>query len=284
MLNDSHPTKRPSRPPYAERKEDAVSLFGPFRRQVKRAAVRALERRWLGFAPLRAHVVICGFPRSGTTLLQLMVQTAVPNALCFGRERSGLRVAQNHWPRRHPFLVTKRPDDIYWVDEIREHYAGRGAGSVARFVVCVRDPRAILTSQHSNGREYYVSVERWRTIYEHFRYVTAFPDVCIVDFRDLVSNPMAVQQKLTGLVGWTPSSNFDEFYKKVPQEFDTRALNGVRRLDPSVLEKWTRDEHRDRIRNLIHDMPELPMRLLEMGYESDTEWTTRYGLITNAQG
>jgi hypothetical protein len=31
--------------------------------------------------------------------------------------------------------------------------------------------------------------------------------------------------------------------------------------------------HRDRIRHLLQEMPELPTRLIEMGYETDTSWT-----------
>ena len=205
-----------------------------------------------------------------------MVQSAIPDILAFRRERFGLGVAQTVWPGRHPFMVTKRPADIFWVDEIRDYYASRVARSNVRFVVCTRDPRAVLTSRHANRAGYYVDVEWWRSIYDHLCYVTSFPDVCVVDFQDIVSNIATVQQRLTALVGWTPVSSFAEFHAKVPEGFDTSALNGVRGLDPRTLDKWAGDEHRERIRLLLREMPELPDRLIEMGYESTANWTDRY--------
>lgn len=269
--------ERPPKPARAKHKTRPVPAFAPVRRYVKRAAIRMVDRGWFGRVPTRAHLVICGFPRSGTTLLQLMAQTAVPEARCFGRERWGLGVAQTHWPGRHPYLITKRPDDIFWIDEIRDFYATLGARTQSRFVICVRDPRAVLTSRHElNKSDYWVSIERWRAIYEHYRYASRFSDVCIVDFGDLVTNISSVQSRLTELVGWTVSANFEDFYTRVPENFDTRALNGVRSLDAGTLDRWARDEHVERMRYLLREMPELPRRLVEMGYELDDSWTHAY--------
>ena len=180
------------------------------------------------------------------------------------------------WPGRHPFLVTKRPADIFWIDEIRQHYAGRAPRADVRFVVCTRDPRAVSTSRHANKAGYFLQIEWWRSVYEHFCYVRNFRDVCIVDFREVVADVGAVQQRLTELVGWTPASNFADFHTKVPDGFDTSPLNGVRGLDPRTLDKWAGDERRERIRYLLREMPELPDRLTEMGYESTADWTGRY--------
>ena len=236
-----------------------------------------LDRGWFGRVPTRAHLVICGFPRSGTTLLQLMVQTAVPEARCFGRERWGLGAAQRHWPGRHPYLITKRPDDIFWIDEIREFYATLGTRTQSRFVICVRDPRAVLTSRHElNKSDYWVSVDRWRATYDHYRYASRFSDVCVIDFRDLIIDIALVQRRMTQLVGWTVSANFEDFYTRVPEDFDTTALNGVRSLDARVLERWGRSEHKERMRYLLREMPELPARVIEMGYEADDSWTDAY--------
>ena len=277
------PSKRVSgRPPKpareALRDTPAKSPLDRIRYDVKSLAVDTFGRAGtrLGLLPSRSHVVICGFPRAGTTLLHLMVQTSIPDILAFRRERFGLFVARTVWPRRHQFVVTKRPADIFWVDEIRAHYAARAPHSKVHFVVCTRDPRAILTSRHANRAGYYVDVEWWRAIYEHLRYVRSFADVTVVDFRDIVSNTAAVQQQLTDLVGWTPATSFADFHAQVPAGFDTSALNGVRGLDARTLDKWAGDEHRERIRALLEEMPDLPDRLVEMGYEADARWTLRY--------
>ena len=60
-------------------------------------------------------------------------------------------------------MLTKRPSDIFLIDDIRRYYADRAASVV--FVAMYRDPRAVLTSRHkARPDRYYVSVERWRAI------------------------------------------------------------------------------------------------------------------------
>jgi hypothetical protein len=135
----------------------------------------------------------------------------------------------------------------------------------------------VLTSRHEVDKtQYWVDVERWRSIYAHYCYATKFSDVCIVDFRDLVLEVEAVQRRLTQLVGWTPACDFAEFHRRVPENFDTRALNGVRRLDTNALDRWRDPSHDARLKSLLREMPELPERLVEMGYEVDDQWTLRY--------
>lgn len=268
---------RPPKPERALMKPPRTNWLTPVRQRLKRAALQVVDHGWLGYVPLEAHIVICGFPRSGTTLLQLMAETAYPSARTFGVERSGLAAANNDFPGDVPLIISKRPDDIFWIDEIRAAYASRGTQTRVRFVVSVRDPRAVLTSVHGMNRDtYWVSVERWRSIHLHYRYVTAFDDVVVVEYRDLVLEPQKVQRQLTTVIGMEPERGFTEFHEAVPGNFNTLALNGVRPLDPATLDKWREPRHRARIRQLLDEMPELPDRLIEMGYEPDTGWTREY--------
>lgn len=121
-----------------------------------------VDGRWLGLCPLSRHIVICGFPRSGSTLLLLMVETS------FTGNQSGAAV-------------------------------GRGA-----------------------------------------------------------------------------ARRFEDFHARVPRRFDVTALNGVRPLDPDAITRWREPRHRDRMRSVIRDMPELGDVLIEMGYETDTSWMAGY--------
>jgi hypothetical protein len=239
--------------------------------------LRIIDRGWFGLVPLQAHLVICGFPRSGTTLLQLMTATAYPDARAFPVERSGMGAARNDFPGKWPLLISKRPDDIFWVDEIRQIYRSMGTKTRVRFFVCVRDPRAILTSVHRRNPDgYWVSIERWRSIYEHFVYVRESEDVVVIEYRDLVLEPVKIQRQFVDALGIEPEHPFADFHQAVPGEFDTLALNGVRPLDPATLEKWRSPKHRARIRQLLTEMPELPERLVAMGYEPDTRWVRDY--------
>jgi hypothetical protein len=236
-------------------------------------AHHAADRRWLGVKPARG-VVICGFPRSGTTLLQLMLETAYPSSRHFGHERSGLLTARRAWPGKHSLIITKRPNDVFWIDEIRQAYRARASRPC--FIVTMRDPRAVLTSKHVSRSDYYVSVERWRSIFDHMRYVRHASDVVVVEYGDLVRRPHDVQERLVRAIGEDPDVPFDAFAEAVPAGFRTRALNGVRPLDASSLEKWRQPEHRERLREVLATMPELPSVLVEEGYESSETWTSDY--------
>jgi hypothetical protein len=249
-------------------------VLTPLRRRLRHAYVRMAEEGWFGLKPLQTHVVICGFPRSGTTMLQLMFETAVADAKAFGRERSGLSVARYTWPGRHAVFLSKKPDDIFHVSEIREYY--RELKTAARFVLSVRDPRAVLTSMHVSKPGYTVSTEKWLAVDAHIRYQTQFSDVIVTEYRDAVERPRLVQERLIAFTGLSLKGNFDDFHKGVPDHFDTRPLNGVRPIDQASLDKWRAPEHRARIQQILRDIPDLPQRLVAGGYEPDTSWVDDY--------
>jgi hypothetical protein len=273
MTGDSS-YQRPPRPTDLKYRDPKPGLLDPFRHRAKRAMAVASDRGWFGLTPLTTHVVICGFPRSGSTLLLLMAETAFPQAKVFHEEKTGIKAAQQFWPGRQALMITKRPNDVFFVDEIRDFYRGRG--TQVRFVLCARDPRAVLTSVHEKQSGYYVSPERWRSMDAHFQYVRRAPDVLTVDFNELVRQPLVVQERLTSFIGWRAASRFDQFQRAVPSSFDTQALNGVRPLDLSAIDRWKAPEHRERIRAMLHALPELPPVLIEMGYEPDSHWLTDY--------
>lgn len=264
----------PARPAFFRQRHDPPKLLTPVRRRLRDVYVRITDRGWLGLVPLKTHVVICGFPRSGTTMLQLMFETSAAGAKAFGRERSGLSVARYTWPGRHRVLISKKPDDIFVVDEIRAYYAERT--TEARFVLSTRDPRAVLTSRHVSKPGYTVPTEKWLAVDEHIRYQRTFPDVLVIDYQETIDDAQGVQDRLVAFTGCPATSRFDEFHNAVPADFDTRALNGVRPVDRSSIDKWRAPEHRDRIRQILHEIPDLPQRLIAGGYEHDTSWTADY--------
>ena len=85
-----------------------------------------------------------------------------------------------------------------------------------------------------------------------------------------------VQKQFSEAVGIEPSRPFADFHSAVPGEFDVLALNGVRPLDRATLDRWRAPKHRERIRQLLTEMPDLPERLISMGYESDRAWVSEY--------
>ena len=266
---------RPTLPPEAISKHTPTfqfpkSLLQPLIRPI----IKMQDRKWLPGVERKQHVVICGFPRSGTTLCQLMIESCVPEIKVFGRERRGLEIAK-FGLRTHTQVMTKRPKDVFVISELRQFYASHSAD--VRFIVMSRDPRAVLTSVHfSQPDNYFVSVEQWRHVFSHWKWARRFSDVLCVRYEDLILDLVQVESQIKQLTGWNLTRPFTRFREFVPKGFDGRALNGLRELDESNVLRWRDECHRDRIRTLLQELPELPDVLIEMGYETDDSWTRDY--------
>ncbi len=267
--------KRPDLPPEEISKctptfQFPKSLLQPLIRSV----VQLQDMGWLPSTPLQQHLVICGFPRSGTTLCQLMIESCVTGIKVFGRERRGLEVAQFS-RRTHACVMTKRPKDLFLLSELRDFYESRCKD--VRFIVMNRDPRSVLTSVHvSQPGNYWVSVSRWRHCFLHWKWACQFPDVLPIRYEDLVTRPNDVESQIKDFTGWTTSQPFQSFHEEIPRSFDVRALNGLRELDADNRNRWRQECHRARIQALLSELPELPDVLIELGYEKDDSWTCEY--------
>jgi hypothetical protein len=251
-----------------------MTVPGVFRRSFSSLVIHAIDSGWTTRRPLATHVVVCGFPRAGSTLLSLMLQTAYPSTKGFLKERTALRTAYLT-ARSHRLLVSKRPDDIFFLEQIRRIYRFRQAK--VRFLLTMRDPRSVLTSVHAARREhYYVSPERWRATLDRLAANTTADDCLVVKFESLVSDTSSVQAAVSRFLGETPSVDFDSFAEHVPVGFKKTALNGVRALDEGAREKWRDARHRQRIRFVLEQIPELPEVLIAHGYEVDRKWIEAY--------
>jgi hypothetical protein len=221
---------------------------------------------------------MCGFQRSGSTLLQLMIEACVRDVRLFNTECSAPEAAQYAW-RNHPYMFTKTPWDIFFLDDLRSYYATRRAD--VRFIVTVRDPRNVLTSSIDTGAVnqpdgYWIDPPRWTAYYEHFHYAQQFDDVLTVEYEDTICQPNVVQRRLAEFIGWQYHASFDQFLTAVPDGFDLHNLNGLRPLDRTGLASWRQEKHRNRIRRVLREIPRLPECVIEMGYESDTSWANEY--------
>jgi Sulfotransferase family len=268
---------RPPHPDFAQAwPSPPKGIIRSVRRGIRASLYTAFERGWLGLRPLRTHVVIFGFTRSGSTLLQMQIETCVSNARTFGTEMSAAWV--QYLLTNQTFLITKAPWDVFYLDEIRALYAARRAD--VRFILTVRDPRAILTSIHARltgGPDgYFLDPAHWITYYDHVRYAQQFDDVVTVEYEDMVCHPGEVQRRLTEFIGWHVHLPFDQFHTAVASDFEQVNLNGLRPLDPTRLDAWRQEQHRARIQLILQELPELPEYLIEMGYESDTSWVRDY--------
>jgi len=254
------------------------SVMATSRQGAKRLLRTAVDRGAFGLQPLDTHVVICGLPRTGTTLLQFVIEPCIQDVLTFSGEVNGLWAAR-HANRNHAFLVTKRPDDIDQIEEIRSYYDSH-PGSV-HFLLPLRDPRDLLTSTHDaypDSQGYYVSCERYTRLWKRVRRHTDDSDTSVLRYENLVGRPDEVEAELAERIGWTvsrPFARYHEFANDSARDPMTEgALAGLRPLNKKSVGRWRKPEHRARIREVLRKVPDLPQHLIEMGYETDTEWTT----------
>jgi hypothetical protein len=247
-----------------------------WRRQLVSTLFRIPDRGLFGLTPVRTHILICGFPRSGTTLLQMMLENGIPEARRLGREVGAWRAATYIW-RNHPVLISKVPQDIFRLEPVRDFYSLRPAN--LRIILMVRDPRDVLTSQRKFGGPdgYCVGAERWRKYFQAFLRHRNDPDVLVVRYEDLVCDPISQQQRIEAFTNETAFTPFSDFHSVARPDFDIETLNGVRPVEQSLISRWLQPEHRQRIQSMINAIEELAEALIELGYESDDRWIKSLG-------
>lgn len=270
-MNQSQPPTLPKspRPPFppetmARRRptfQFPKTLLLPARRWI----AGCVDRGWLPGTALKQQIVICGFPRSGTTLLQLLLESCTKNLGTFGKERRAIEIA-SAGIRSHAVVLTKRPKDIFLIPEIADWH--RKNGSQALFILLHRDPRCVLTSKHfSSPQQYYLSCSDWQFFHQHWEWSRHRSDVLSVSYELLTSNPSAVQEQINCFTRLEAECCFLDFQSRVPQNFDLRALNGLRQTETSRISSWNAPEHAPRIEQIHREIPELNNILTNMGYQ-----------------
>ena len=246
-------------------------LFKRLRRQLVMPFFRVADTGLLGLTPLQMHILICGFPRSGTTMLQMMLENALPQARRFGRETGGWRAATFAW-RNHPLLISKVPHDVSRLAPLRNFYDKRKAE--LKIILMLRDPRDVLTSRRKTGgpKGYVVSAERWRKYHRAFLRHQNDRDVLVVRYEDLVADVDREQRRIEEFTGQTMTVPFAKFNEVERPDFDTSTLNGLRPIEQSLIARWACADHKDRIEQVLAELPELPQALIDFGYAPDTRW------------
>src|SRR5258708_28051301 len=84
---------RPRIPDFVPKTEARHGWWPTLRRSLRKALWRWQDSGWLGASRLDQHLVICGFPRSGSTLLHLMIHNCVEGLQAFPDEEPALWTA-----------------------------------------------------------------------------------------------------------------------------------------------------------------------------------------------
>lgn len=266
----------------------------PVRREQTRARLHRLLHPG---APPRRQIVVCGFPRSGTSLLYNMLAVALPDFAHDAFEASAL-----HSIWRFEDHLSKLPLDVLRLDAIcRRNLHGKRIQAL----VPMRDPRDLVTSIHPNvPGDYFIG---WETSYRVGLGDASAPSPVLpgireieaalvalagnpglelvrVRYEDLVRDPDRVQEQLASRLGLGFRARFSEFHRdaaRLPYRYDAAHLRpgadaSLAREssapDPSRAGKWRDPAHRERIRDQFGRHRELLALVRAWGYEENDAW------------
>lgn len=213
------------------------------------------------------RIHISGPPRSGTTLMHTLF------SVCMGVD--GVTSREERIWRRMPHgervLVTKCPGEERFARPLLKFDPDLW------FVFMLRDPRDLIVSEHgsepgrywSNLRTWYEALAFYETLKDHPRFI-------VVRYEDLVRTPDAVQQDLLRRLPFLRNAvPFSRYQDHIPQgagpsEQTVQAMRGIRAVSAQNVGAWR--QHLPRVKAHIGRYPDLPAKLIELGYEQNTDW------------
>jgi hypothetical protein len=143
-------------------------------------------------------------------------------------------------------------------------------------VIClVRDPRAVITSQHAaRPGEYFCNYRIWRACERAAARFSAHPRFASVKYEHLVAAPNKIQERIEGQFSFLQRihdfSRYQEF--AAPAIVADSAMSGLRAVGTGSVEKWR--QHLPRVAEQYRRHPEMADDLVRLGYEQDNEWLT----------
>ncbi len=209
----------------------------------------------------RLHIVGC--PRSGTTLLMELVSTCFASSGFCEHELSIFAPLENPGE----LYFTKQPNDIKQLGHIFERDAQ------LHVIYMGRDPRAVITSKHrENPEQYFCNYRVWSECDRAAQNYQGHPRFLALRYEDLVTDPDRVQERIAQQFPFlTRLHLFSEYHLHArPSEASSRAMNGLREVNPDSLQKWR--QHLPRIAEQLERHPQLAQDLRRLGYEEDDSW------------
>lgn len=239
-----------------------------------------------------SHIVICGFPRSGTSLLYNMMSATLVDYKHIKGEKPCLELLYEKgcW-------ISKNPNDLF---SVKKAYLRNARRKKLFFLVIVRDPRDVMTSKHQIYRDgYFIGYEGsingsygLRDLYEQYKVLLADKKISnkifFTTYEELVEDSEALQARFSMFTGidfdgdWAEfhSSGGDLAYSPGEQATGERAAAP---LQNDRVCKWKNDTHRARICQQFTDYPQLFDVLVDLGYEDDQNWFTEYSVAKESE-
>ena len=241
------------------------------------------------------HMVICGYPRSGTSLLYNMISASIGGFHCEKFEKRAIE--RLHRPGNY---VTKFPLDILNVEEILN---ANVLFKDIYFLVCIRDVRDLITSRHPLvPDEYFIGYKNslwpanpqfteWRhnapgieAIYKAINACSSVQGINMlkVRYENLICDTRRTQEEIEKFLGLKFSGSFSDYHKRGHKHAykysgrylakDASLVRESSQIDIGRIAKWRSPDHKRIIDQQFSQYPELFEILVGDGYEKNNEW------------
>jgi len=219
---------------------------------------------------MNQHIIVCGCPRSGTSLMLYSLMTL---------DGAAVHPDEHHFK---PNVNYHLPKDAWWSASKHPYDQGRLFGLLRHFkhlkaIVMLRDGRDVCVSEHPEKPErYMVMPTRWTGMANHLRMsgIGFNPRVLTIRYEELVEDYHRTMRSVAEFIG----TNVERSWRDVMQELDrdkktVKAMHSVRPIDTNSVGVWKKPEHRERMKELSA-YPEFNEELVKWGYAKTSDWLT----------
>jgi len=258
-------------------------------------------KRWLSQAFIseqekKKQLIICGYPRSGTSLFYNMISSSLKGFNIDNWETSAL---DSIW--RFDNHASKSPVDLFQLTEVVESNVHDKDLCV---IILIRDIRDIITSRHQFSPDDFVigyqgaysfsgeypnykkkfdgpGIGKYYSVMNELSDNNLF-NLIIIKYEDLVSDPDKCQKKVASTFNLPFDGLFSSYHlrkdqHKLKYEGKFSALDKTLEKSSSQVEKkfvkrWAELAYKERIIEQFTDYPQLFEILIEQGYEETRDW------------
>lgn len=268
--------------------------------QTVRFAVTRTYSRFRALLGLRhAQLIVCGYPRGGTSLIYNMLSASLS-----GYRFEPFEVPVIYRIHRLGNIASKFPLDVFNLADVP---ALNIHDKKLQVIAMLRDPRDLVTSRHpvlpdryfiGHDHSWWPQDPEFKTwTYDAAGIVAIFNElerlrdeeeipILFLRFEDLVRDPDAIQRRIADRFDLRFAGRFSTFHerqdkmayryegKRAPR--DPSLAREDRPTDSTRSGKWRKDEHRERILSQFEECPALFDILVTYGYEEDERWFSAY--------
>ena len=249
-----------------------------------------------GHRAQKKQIVICGYPRSGTSMFFNMLSTSLTGFHCDEWEHSAFESI-----KRYDNHVSKSPLDTFSIRNLSSHNIHRK--KIIVFIL-LRDIRDIITSVHPNVPErYFMGYEAccrvlgqfpdYKVTYdlpgvgEYFREIEHLKNsgeykVRLLKYEELVGNPNRVQEMIGMEFNLPFRRRFTDFhlhkdqhsmrYEGTRRPIDPKLVKEDKEVDTSSIGRWKSVKHHQRIYDQFTRYPHLFEILQTYRYTQNNNW------------